>query len=88
MFFCLEHLEFSAETAISLTFDCFSILTRVTEIHFLASFSFFAVGNIYIEICAEHFILDLVCIFYLEFSVGTIYLEASVCMIMVKLVWR
>ena len=35
------YIEFSVEEAISLNFDCFSILTRVSENHFLTFFDSF-----------------------------------------------
>ena len=49
------YLEFSVGAAISLSFDSFSILAQVMEIHFFTSFSFFMKN-----------ILILVWIFYLE----------------------
>ena len=51
------YLGFSGGAAISLTFDCFSILTRVSEIHF---FKNILSAFWYLEISVEYFILDVV----------------------------
>ena len=55
-------IRFSAGEAISLNSDCFSILTRVSENHFLTCFRLFPdfFFKEQIEISVEYFILDLV----------------------------
>ena len=80
------------EAASSLTFKCFSILTRVSAIHFstfsplFPAFSFLLINHL--EVSVEYFALDLLRIFSLHFSVGLIYLEVTLCLITLTLVWR
>ena len=60
------YLEFSLEAAVSFSFDYFSILTEVLEIHFFTFFRLFLIDfcvKIYLEVSLEIFILILAWIF-------------------------
>ena len=72
-------LTFSWETAISFTFDCLSVLTRVSEIYFFTFFRLFSDLVFYLKSSVEYLSWILYRYLYLEFIVETIHLEVSVC---------
>ena len=72
-------LTFSWETAISFTFDCLSVLTRVSEIYFLTFFRLFSDLVFYLKSSVEYLSWILYRYLYLEFIVETTHLEVSVC---------
>ena len=81
-------LTLSSETAISFTFDCLSVLTRVSEIYSLTFFRHFSdlvffilnvVWNIYLGFCVDIFTLNLL---------WRRSILKLVFVIMFKLVWR